>query len=76
MKAIPKRFLMYAALCAFLVCLILSLFLRMMVAGWVLVGIPIAFFRRHVANAARTLAGVHKHDQPVRFHSRAGHRCG
>ncbi|MDX1405032.1 MAG: efflux RND transporter permease subunit [Woeseiaceae bacterium] len=29
---------------AFLVCLILSLFLRMKVAGWVIVGIPIAFF--------------------------------
>ena len=29
---------------ALLVCLILSLFLRMKVAGWVLVGIPIAFF--------------------------------
>jgi multidrug efflux pump subunit AcrB len=29
---------------AFLVCLILSLFLRMRVAGWVIVGIPIAFF--------------------------------
>ncbi len=29
---------------AFLVCLILSLFLRMRIAGWVIVGIPIAFF--------------------------------
>ena len=29
---------------ALLVCLILSLFLRMKVAGWVIVGIPIAFF--------------------------------
>ncbi|MFQ6003924.1 MAG: efflux RND transporter permease subunit [Woeseia sp.] len=29
---------------AILVCLILSLFLRMKVAGWVIVGIPIAFF--------------------------------
>jgi multidrug efflux pump subunit AcrB len=29
---------------AFLVCIILSLFLRMKVAGWVIVGIPIAFF--------------------------------
>ncbi len=29
---------------AFLVCLILSLFLRIKVAGWVIVGIPIAFF--------------------------------
>lgn len=29
---------------AFLVCLLLSLFLRMKIAGWVLVGIPIAFF--------------------------------
>ncbi len=29
---------------AFLVCLILSLFLRMRVAGWVIIGIPIAFF--------------------------------
>ena len=29
---------------ALLVCLILSLFLRMRVAGWVIVGIPIAFF--------------------------------
>jgi multidrug efflux pump subunit AcrB len=29
---------------AFLVCIILSLFLRMKVAGWIIVGIPIAFF--------------------------------
>ena len=61
---------------ALLVCMILALFLRLKVAAWVIVGIPITFFGALWLMPYGPWPVSLKHDQPVWLHSCPWHCSG